>query len=275
MAAAKLLKISSAGVPSENAVTDDLTFGSYTVNGGPVLGVDLDMNNGDINDVDFISFTDPSTDGIVQTAGNLAANDIMAKERSNVMTTAGDILFPAIADSAGEVDAFRLPQRAGVPTATPTASGEGFAVWDSINNMLYIWNGSSWTSQFSTASSTPKVIDTTTYVAASGGVSARDAVYISAANELDLADASSETTARCVGFATATAAGAAAVSLQRMGVLGGFTGLTAGARQYLSETAGAITGTVPTTSGAEVVQVGYAASTTELDIHFQHLGIRA
>lgn len=275
MAAAKLLKISSNGVPQENATTDDITFGSYTVSGGPVLNANLDMNNGDINDVDFISFTDPTVDGITQTAGALAADNIMAKERGNTLTTAADILFPAIADSAGEVDAFRLPARAGVPSATPTNSGEGYLVWDSSNDRLYAWNGSAWTSAITTATSVPAVIDTADYVAISGGISARDVLYISAAGEVAAADANAEGTSRVIGFATAAAAGAAAASVQSDGVLSGFSSLTAGARYYLSETAGAITATAPTTSGASVVQVGYAASTTKVQILIQQLGIRA
>lgn len=277
MAQIKLLKISSSGVPQENAAADDVTFGSYTVNGGgPVLSANLDMNTGTVSDAASYAVTTPASQGLVVTTSSpLAFDNVMRKEGGNTMTTAGDILFPSIADSAGEVDAFRLPQRAGIPSATPTNSGEGYLVWDSSNDRLYCWNGSSWVNNFVSASSAPAVINTSDYVAVAGGVSIRDILYVSAAGELSPADASAESTARAIGFATAAAAGGAAVSMQSAGVLGGFTGLTAGARQYLSETAGARTETPPSTSGAEVVQVGYAASTTKIEIQFQHLGIRA
>ena len=57
MAQVKLLKIDSNGLPKEmDTAADDITLNSYTVDGGPVLDVNLDMNNGDISDVNDISF---------------------------------------------------------------------------------------------------------------------------------------------------------------------------------------------------------------------------
>jgi hypothetical protein len=279
MAQVLLLKInSSTGLPTEHGSTaDDVTFASYTVGGGgPVLNANLDMQNGNISDVNLLSFTDPTADGITQTAGLLIADNIMAKERSNSMTTAADILFPTISDSAGQVDAFRLPVLAGTPTATPTASGEGFLVWNSSTNKLYAWDGAAWTNDIAqAASSSQSTIDSTNFVADTSGVSARDAVYVSSAGKVSPADASAESTARTLGFAVGAAVLDAAVSVQMDGVMSGFTGLTAGSRYYLSETAGAITTSVPTTSGAVVQQVGYAVSTTKLGIQIEHLGVRA
>lgn len=274
MAAVRLLKISS-GLPTENATTDDLTFGSYTVNGGPVLGVNLDMNNGNITDVNLLSFTDPTADGITQTAGLLVADNIMAKERSNTLTTAADILFPTISDSAGQVDALRLPSLAGVPTATPTASGSGFIVFDDTSNKIYVWDGSAWTNDIAaTATSSQKTIDSTNFVA-DASVAIRDVVYISASGAVSPADASAEATARVVGFATNAAAPAAAVNVQMDGVLSGFTGLTVGSQYFLSETAGQVTTTPPTASGSVVVACGYGLTTTKLSILFDIIGVRA
>ena len=119
------------------------------------------------------------------------------------------------------------------------------------------------------------VLDGGTYVAGAGGVSARDVVYISAADTVLPADANAESSSRVIGFATASAIATAAVIVQSAGVLSGFSGLTAGARYYLSETAGAVTATVPTTSAANVIQVGYAASTTKMQIQVIPLVIRA
>lgn len=106
------------------------------------------------------------------------------------------------------------------------------------------------------------------------GVTIRDAVYISAADVVTTADASAASTARVIGFATSTVGASAAVTVRKAGTLGGFTGLTAGARQFLSETAGEITETAPTTSGAVVFQMGYAKNTTTLDIQFEFIGVR-
>jgi len=275
MAQVKLLKIASDGVPLEfDSAADDITLNSFAVQGGgPVLsGTGLDMNGQDVTDISDLVFTDPAVGTVNQTAGSLIVNNIMAKERSNVMTTASDILFPVITDTAGQVDAFRLPAIAGVPSATPTNSGEGYAVWDSTNNKMYIWDGSSWVDQ-STISFAPSVQNS--YVAGVGGVAIRDVVYISAADTVLPASASAAGTAQAMGFAVAAAAAAGAVSIQENGVMAGFTGLTAGARYYLNTTAGAVTSTIPSGTGNTIVQVGYAKSATAMHVRIQQLGRRA
>jgi len=88
-----------------------------------------------------------------------------------------------------------------------------------------------------------------------------EVVYVSAANTLKKADADAAGTADGIAFATATVAAAAAGLYQTHGVLGGFVGLTAGAKYYVSATAGAITSTKPTTNPCFV---GVAITTTEL-----------
>ncbi len=123
--------------------------------------------------------------------------------------------------------------------------------------------------------SASSVIDGSDYVADTAGVSARDMVYISAAGKVLACDANAESTSRGIGFATNTAAATFAVSVQSAGVLGGFSGLTAGARYWMSETAGAITATPPTTSSANLIQAGFAASTTKLQIQIVPVVIRA
>jgi hypothetical protein len=278
MAQVKLLKISSVGTPAENATADDVTFASFTVTGGgPVLGsTGLDMNTQAVSDASGYAVTTPASQGIAQTAGTLAMDNIVGKERSNTLTTAADILFPIVTDTAGQVDMLRLPQLAGVPSATPTASGEGFLVWNSSANKLYAWDGAAWTNDIAaSASSANKVVDSTSYTADTAGVAVRDALYISAAGKVLAATASAESTGRVIGFATGAASSGGAVSAQSAGVLTGFTALTAGAPYYLSTSAGTITATPPSGSGNEVVLVGYAASTTSLEIRIQRIGTRA
>ena len=102
----------------------------------------------------------------------------------------------------------------------------------------------------------------------------RDAVYISAADNVSKADASAESTARLIGFATAAAADTNPVVVRKNGTLDGFTGLTVGARQWLSETAGEITETAPTTAASALVQAGFAKNSTTLDIQIQFIGRR-
>jgi hypothetical protein len=275
MAQVKLLKIASDGVPLEfNSSADEITLFSYTVTGGgPVLsGSGLDMNNTDISDINDLVMNDPTTGTINQTAGNLIIDNIMAKERSNVMTTAGDILFPVISDSSGQVDAFRLPALAGAPSASPTSGGEGYLVWDSTNNNLYAWNGSAW-DNLNTVTSAESVDNLYT---AEVNIAARDVVYISSADNVSPALANSTSASYALGFATAAALAAASVGVRTDGVLSGFAGLTAGSRYYLDATTpGAVTSSIPTGTGNTVVQVGYAKSTTAMSIQILQLGRRA
>lgn len=275
MAQILLLKIDTDGVPVEmNSTSDDITLNSFTVQGGgPVLGTTgLDMNNTDVSDVQDLSFNDPTTATINQTAGNVIVDNLMAKERENTMTTAGSVAFPVISDVAGEVDAFRLPALAGTPTASPTNAGEGHLIWDSTNNKLYVWNGTAW-DDLSSVSSANNLDDS--YVADTPGVTIRDAVYISAAGAVSPADADAAASSQVIGFALSTAASTNPVDVRKVGRLAGFTGLTSGARYYLSATAGAITATIPVGSGQTICQVGYAYNTTTLDIQIQQLGRRA
>lgn len=271
MAQVKLLKINATGLPEENGTGDEVTFTSYTVTGGgPVLdATGLDLNNQDISDIDLISFNDPTAASIVLTAATYVPDDLMFESKENSLDVGAAILFPVISDAAGEVDAIRLPALAGVPTATPADGGEGYMVWDSSDNKLYIWDGAAWDDQ-STVQSANRVTNNYT---AGVALAAVEAVYISAANTVQKADAA--TNFQVIGFAESAALITASVPVASEGVLGGFTGLTAGSRYYLSATAGAISATVPTTSGQSVIQVGYAKSATELHIQRQFIGKRA
>lgn len=275
MAQIKLLKIDTDGIPVEmDSASDDITLNSFTVQGGgPVLDTNgLDMNTSSIVDVGNLEFADPTTGYINATAANLIIDDIMAKDRENAMGAAGAISFPTVTDVAGEVDAFRLPALAGVPTATPTSGGEGHVIWDSSNNKMYIWDGSAWVDQ-STIAYAPNVQNS--YVAGEN-LAARDMVYISSADNVSKAQGDTAVKAQAIGFAVATATATNPVQVQEDGVLPGFTGLTAGARYYLSAaTAGAITATIPTGTGQTIVQAGYAKSATALAIQIQQLGRRA
>lgn len=274
MAQVKLLKIDTDGIPVEFSSSDEITLTSFTVNGGgPVLSsTGLDLNNQDVSDVKNLVFNSPTTDTINQTAGNLIVDNIMAKERSNTLTTAADILFPVVTNSSGQLDAFRLPAVAGVPSASPTASGEGFLVWDSTNDDLYVWTGSAWDNQ--------SIVESAQYLddvyTADEALTAVNAVYISAADNVSKAIASAPGTAQVLGFAISTVSDTNPVSVRKFGALAGFSTLTSGSRYYLDgASAGAITATVPSTSGHTIVQVGYAKNTTTLDINIQNLGRRA
>lgn len=269
MAEVKLFKFSDAdGFTKEhNSATDDVVFNSFTAGAGPVVSpTGIDMNNTDLSEVQDIDFQDPSTSTIEQTAGALIIDNIMAKERSNSLTTAADILFPAISDTSGQVDALRIPDLASAPTASPTATGEGFIVHS--GGAVYVWDGSQWVSQkdnSSTQVDIPYVADT--------AIAARDVVYISSAGRVSPADADALASASAIGFAVASAAASVALNVRALGVMSGFSSLTPGARYFLSATAGSITATPPTGNRA-VIQVGFAKSATELHIQINPIVLR-
>lgn len=268
MAQVKLLKIHTNGVPVEfDSVNDDITLKSFTATtGGPVLSATgLNNANQDITNLKNIVFADPTTDTINQTAGALIVDNIMAKDRNNVMASTGAVLFSTVTNTAAQLDSFKLPDVAGAPSATPAFSSTGgYMVYDSTNKALYIWDGTVWDSFTSDIPYTAAVT-----------IAARDAVYINAADNVTPAVCTADTTSQVVGFATAGTAAAGQVNIKSSGALAGFTGLTAGSRYYLGGTAGTISTTVPSASGNSIVQVGYAKNATTLNIQIQQLGRRA
>lgn len=274
MAQVRILKIHTTGGGVEHQpAADDLTMLSFTVNGGgPVLSATgLDLNNQDLSDVSDIDFNDPAVSTIEQTAGALIIDNIMAKERENLMATTGGISFPVITDDAGEVDAFRVPALAGVPTASPTTGGAGHMVYDSSNEHMYVWTGSAW-DNMNTVDSTNNIKNM--FVAAVN-IAIRDVVYISAADNVTPCDNDSDVASYAIGFATAAALATDPVEIQSAGILGGFSGLTPGAPYFLDGTAGLITATLPPgNSGKNIVRVGFAKSATELNIQIQYLNKR-
>lgn len=276
MAQVKLLKINGDGVPTEfNSAADDITLNSFSVQGGgPALSASgLNNANQDISNLKNISFAAPNTDTINQTAGSLIIDNIMAKERKNLLSTAGEVLFPVVTDTASTVDNFQLPQIAGAPTATPTNSGSGFELFDTVNKKVWLWDGSAWADQ-SLVQQARAIDDSYT---AAANLAATDAVYISAANTVDKASGASNSSASyLLGFASAAALAAASVDIRKFGVLGGFSSLTPGSRYFLSpSTPGQITSTLPVGAGNTIVQAGIAKSATSLDIVIQQLGRRA
>ena len=276
MAQVKLYKIDSDGVSVEHTgASDDITFNSFTVQGGgPVLSpTGLDMNDEDISDIDNVSFNDPTTGTITLTSGAFVQDDMMFQTRENLMTVAGAVLFPVVTDVADAVDSFRLPALAGVPTATPSDGGEGYLVWDSTGDALYAWDGAAW-DNLNIVAEAATICNSYT---ADEAIAIRDVVYISAADNVSKCDASGAgAPSRAIGLAQAGAADLAAVNICSEGVMDGFTGLTAGARQFVDpSTAGGLTETVPAGAGNTLIQVGYAKSTTALHIHIEQLGRRS
>lgn len=253
MAQKKLLYLDGDGVPREHdSANDDVTFKTVTS--------------------DAILANDPTTGYINQTDGNLVFDDIMAKDRTNIMDASGDILFPVVANLAADVDAFRLPTLAGMPSATPAQGGAGYLLYDSTNKKLFAYDGAAWDDL-----STVSAADTIEANYTAGEVLApSNALYVSSANTVSKALADSTSKSFVFGFAKAAASAAASVVVITSGQLSGFSGLTAGSRYYLDgTTAGAVSSAAPVGTGRSITQVGYARNSTTLHIQFLQLGRRA
>jgi hypothetical protein len=106
-----------------------------------------------------------------------------------------------------------------------------------------------------------------------GTVNIGDAVYVASDGDIEQADANGAASVRAAGILVALAssdpsdtAGASGdrgtVLLE--GLCYGFSGMTPGALQYISATAGALTETAPTGSGTWTFAVGRALSATIL-----------
>lgn len=106
-------------------------------------------------------------------------------------------------------------------------------------------------------------------------LSAGNLVYISAAGTVFKADANAVDKA-AIGFVLASSASGASATVYFEGTITGLTGLTAGTRYFLSDTAtGGTTTTIPTNPGDIVQLVGTAISATELSFEPQPPIVRA
>jgi len=99
----------------------------------------------------------------------------------------------------------------------------------------------------------------------SAGLNVGDAVRLSGADAIDLAQADVVTERPTIGFVLVKPTATTAFVLSS-GEIATFSGLTPGATYYLSETPGQITDVAPTVQGSIVQEVGWARSSTTLVI---------
>jgi len=101
-------------------------------------------------------------------------------------------------------------------------------------------------------------------VTAGENLAAGDLIYLDSAGEAFKADANSEAK-EAIGFVLASVTAAATGTVYfGSGIITGLTGLTAGARYFLSaSTAGGISTSKPTGASDIIQQAGFALSTTE------------
>lgn len=79
-------------------------------------------------------------------------------------------------------------------------------------------------------------------------------------NEFYACDANDNTKYRFVGFAITNSTDGAAITVQMSGVVSGFTGLVEGSRYYVQDAVG----TIGTSPGTQIIEVGVAVSETQL-----------
>jgi hypothetical protein len=119
-----------------------------------------------------------------------------------------------------------------------------------------------------------KLADTYT---AGEALTANDAVYIKTADgkaykaQADGATNESE----AYGIAQTTVTQDDDIAITFLGLQDGFSSLSIGNFYFLSETAGALTTTAPTTAGSTVVRIGRAESDDRLSIKPQIIGVRS
>ncbi len=104
----------------------------------------------------------------------------------------------------------------------------------------------------------------------SGGVTQWDAVYMNSSSQWVLADANGSSTYPARGLATATSSTGNPTTVVIRGIVrnDGWSAWTVGGPLYLSGTAGAITQSVPATSGDKVQVIGYAIASKTIFVDF-------
>jgi len=224
--------------------------------------------------------TDSTTTGANATVSSVTKSYV---ELTNASLTSVDMIT---AGSAGQL--LVLSNRTGASVVVnnetgATASnriltGSGANLTLSNNaSLVIIYNTTSsrWMIVGST-SSTPSSSTVTASITAGENLTTNDAVYVSigagdggrTAGSVYKLDATNSNRMEFIGLVTQTVLSGAAATVQLVGELSGFTGLTTGQPIYASvTTSGATQNTAPTTAGQWVIQLGLAISATKLAIN--------
>jgi hypothetical protein len=155
-----------------------------------------------------------------------------------------------------------------LPTTDMAVPVSGAVDWDESNSLLRVYSSTG--AKYITFDPSGEI---TEYTAGVGGITAGQIVYISANDTILPADANNFDESKGVaGIAINTASAASEVRVIDTGVaLAALSGATFNTIYYLSETAGALTTTPPTTSGASVVRIGNAKNATDLHMRIKFI----
>jgi len=141
-------QVSFAGnVDAENGldVTGNITTsGDLTVTGGDItLGTASIFSGGDTASLNNIDSIDSTTEGTFESALDFLRSDDSDSYTSGTLSFSdGTFLdLSAIIHDDSALQGLRLPQSTSL---TSPSSGEGFVAWDTDDNKLQVFNGSSW-----------------------------------------------------------------------------------------------------------------------------------
>ncbi|MBU0572413.1 hypothetical protein KKE18_01875, partial [Patescibacteria group bacterium] len=200
-------QVSFAGnVDAENGldVTGNITTsGDLTVSGGDItLGTTSIFSGGDTASLNNIDSIDSTTEGTFESALDFLRSDTSDSFTSGTLSFSdGTFLdLSAIIHNDSALQGLRLPQNTSL---TSLASGEGFIAWDTDDNKIQVFNGTTWvdvggsSSWWAVALGVLSPINSTLDLAVGGTATASAKFYVSAATG-NLTLANSETISNSV-----------------------------------------------------------------------------
>lgn len=285
--ASTTFSIDGTGASNVTATSGNLTVSTAT-SGNLVLSsagnIDADAADVTVDATAGISLDSATSSNFTLTANN-ASDQTLTIEASNSNGSAdGNILINADGTQlqiggVQKVDLNSTRMQVSGITELDASSGQGLRFGNSGNLVDSILDEDDMASDDVNALATqqsikayvdsfgqPNYLSLLELTADATGVAARDVIAIDSSGNATKADADAIATCNVVGFALNTASSGNSVLIAQVGILGGFSGLSAGSKYYASTTAGGVTTTPPSGAGDVVFQVGFAASATQLVI---------
>jgi len=254
---------SLATIPTNN---NQLTNGAgYTTNTGTVDTSGTPVDN------DFAKFTDANTiegRSYSEVKTDLSLNNVENTALSTYTGNGGALDNQYITNGAGYTTNTGTVDTSGTPannqlaifTDSDTIEGDSDLTWDGSTFTITGYN------RIPNTDGSDQYYGDVVAFGGGGTLTQGSIYYLDSSQNWQLADASAASTAEgMLGIATDTSIRLLVKGIARHA---GWSGLGHGSVLYLSETAGELTTTKPTTSGAIVRVIGYCTNTTTREIYF-------